>query len=198
MYYYISGVLVATETGAAVIDNHGIAYRMTASATTLARLSSKMNENVRLFTYLHVYQDGLELFGFFNQEELSAFRLLIAVSGVGPKAAMAILSQMTAEQLSVAVATGDAKAIARAPGVGQKTAARIILELKDKLAGQIGSDAQDSGGVPDAGASSALSEALNALMVLGYSRAQSAAALRGMDPGLTVEQMIPLALKKLS
>ena len=198
MYYYISGTLVATESGAAVVDNHGIAYRMTASATTLAKLSSKLNESVRLYTYLHVYQDGIELFGFFSQEELSAFRLLIAVSGVGPKAAMAVLSQMTAEQLALAVGTGDAKAIARAPGVGQKTAARIILELKDKLAGQISADPQDSGFSPDPGSASAMSEALNALMVLGYSRAQASGALRGIDPGLTVEQMIPLALKKLS
>lgn len=198
MYYYISGILVTTEPNAAIVDNNGIAYRMTVSGTTLAKLSSKLNEKVKLFTYLNVYQDGIDLFGFWSQEELSAFKLLISVSGIGPKAAMSVLSQMTPEKLAIAVSCGDAKMISRAPGVGAKTAARIILELKDKLAKQI--SAEDTGLVQKADLEvpeNNMTEALNALLVLGYSRGEAADVLKGMDPALTVEQMITAALKKL-
>ena len=198
MYYYISGILVTTEPNAAIVDNNGIAYRMTVSGTTLAKLSSKLNEKVKLFTYLNVYQDGIDLFGFWSQEELSAFKLLISVSGIGPKAAMSVLSQMTPEKLAIAVSCGDAKMISRAPGVGAKTAARIILELKDKLAKQI--SAEDTGYVQKADLEvpeNNMTEALNALLVLGYSRGEAADVLKGMDPALTVEQMITAALKKL-
>lgn len=198
MYYYISGTLVTTEPNAAVVDNNGIAYRMTVSGTTLAKLSSKLNEKVKLFTYLNVYQDGIDLFGFWSQEELSAFKLLISVSGIGPKAAMSVLSQMTPEKLAIAVSCGDAKMISRAPGVGAKTAARIILELKDKLAKQI--SAEDTGFVQKADLEvpeNNMTEALNALLVLGYSRGEAADVLKGMDSALTVEQMITAALKKL-
>lgn len=198
MYYYISGILVTTEPNAAIVDNNGIAYRMTVSGTTLAKLSSKLNEKVKLFTYLNVYQDGIDLFGFWSQEELSAFKLLISVSGIGPKAAMSVLSQMTPEKLAIAVSCGDAKMISRAPGVGAKTAARIILELKDKLAKQI--SAEDTGFVQKADLEvpeNNMTEALNALLVLGYSRGEAADVLKGMDPALTVEQMITAALKKL-
>ena len=198
MYYYISGILVTTEPNAAIVDNNGIAYRMMVSGTTLAKLSSKLNEKVKLFTYLNVYQDGIDLFGFWSQEELSAFKLLISVSGIGPKAAMSVLSQMTPEKLAIAVSCGDAKMISRAPGVGAKTAARIILELKDKLAKQI--SAEDTGFVQKADLEvpeNNMTEALNALLVLGYSRGEAADVLKGMDPALTVEQMITAALKKL-
>ena len=198
MYYYISGILVTTEPNAAIVDNNGIAYRMTVSGTTLAKLSSKLNEKVKLFTYLNVYQDGIDLFGFWSQEELSAFKLLISVSGIGPKAAMSVLSQMTPEKLAIAVSCGDAKMISRAPGVGAKTAARIILELKDKLAKQI--SAEDTGFVQKTDLEvpeNNMTEALNALLVLGYTRGEAADVLKGMDPALTVEQMITAALKKL-
>lgn len=199
MFYYISGKLVLTEANAAVIDNQGIAYKLTVSGSTHAKLSAKIGSDVKLFTYLNVREDGLDLFGFFTQEELNAYKLLTSVSGVGPKAAMSILSQMTPEKFAVAVGMGDAKAISKAPGIGPKIAARIILELKDKIAKQLSpaEAAEGLGGDDFAPAASNAEEALNALLVLGYSRSEGAAALRGMDPSLTLEEMITAALKKL-
>lgn len=198
MYYSISGTLVTTEPNAAIVDNNGIAYRMTVSGTTLAKLSSKLGAQVKLFTYLNVYQDGLDLYGFWSQEELSSFKLLISVSGIGPKAAMSILSQMTPEKLAVAVSCGDTKMISRAPGVGAKTAARIVLELKDKLAMQVSdADASDVHSSAGSGNADAPADAMNALLVLGYSRGEASEALRGIDKSLSVEDMITAALKKL-
>lgn len=198
MFYSITGTLVTTEINAAIVDNNGIAFYMTVSAKTHAKLSPKRGEKVTLFTYLNVREDGLDLFGFYTQEELNTFKLLITISGVGPKAALSILSQMTPEQFAVAVGTGDTKAIAKAKGLGAKTAARIILELKDKLAKQLAED--------DSPADSAaellpgrdnLSEAMNALLVLGYTRAEATAVLKTVDTTLPLEDMITAALKKL-
>jgi len=198
MFYSITGTLITTEINAAVIDNNGIAFYLTVSAKTHAKLSSKLNERVTLFTYLNVREDGLDLYGFYSQEELHAYRLLISVSGVGPKAAMSILSQMTPEQFALAVGTGDTKAISKSPGVGAKTAARIILELKDKIAKQLSSDddgiAQDTDLLPG---KDILSEAMNALLVLGYTRGEATAVLKTVDTTLTLEEMITAALKKL-
>ena len=198
MFYSITGTLVTTEINAAVIDNNGIAFYLTVSAKTHAKLSPKLGERVTLFTYLNVREDGLDLYGFYSQEELHAYRLLISVSGVGPKAAMSILSQMTPEQFALAVGTGDTKAISKSPGVGAKTAARIILELKDKIAKQLSSDddglAQDTDLLPG---KDNLSEAMNALLVLGYTRGEATAVLKTVDTTLTLEEMITAALKKL-
>ncbi|MCQ2432115.1 MAG: Holliday junction branch migration protein RuvA [Clostridia bacterium] len=199
MFYYISGKLVLTEANAAVIDNQGIAYRLTISGSTHAKLSSKIGGDAKLFTYLNVREDGLDLFGFYTQEELNAFRLLISVSGVGPKAAMSVLSQMSPEKFAVAVGMGDTKAISRAPGVGAKTAARIILELKDKIAKQLSQEeaAQGFSGDDFLPAKSNVEEAVNALLVLGYTRGEAASVLKGMDPAMPLEEMITAALKKL-
>ncbi len=197
MFYSITGTLVATELNAAIIDNNGIAYLMTISAKTHEKLSSKRGEKVTLFTYLHVREDGLDLFGFYKQEELNTFKLLITISGVGPKAALSILSQMTPEQFAVAVGTGDTKAIAKAKGLGAKTAARIVLELKDKIAKQIAEDEPLVGGAELLPGKDNLSEAVNALLVLGFTRAEATAALKTVDMTLPLESMITAALKKL-
>lgn len=197
MFYSITGTLVTTELNAAIVDNNGIAYYMTISAKTHEKLSSKRGERVTLFTYLNVREDGLDLFGFFAQEELNTFKLLITISGVGPKAALSILSQMTPEQFAVAVGTGDTKAIAKAKGLGAKTAARIVLELKDKIAKQIAEDEPLSGGAELLPGKDNLSEAMNALLVLGFSRAEATTALKTVDTTLPLEAMITAALKKL-
>ncbi len=199
MFYYISGKLVAVETSAAILDNGGIAYRLTISGATHAKLSAKIGGDAKLFTYLHIKQDGIELFGFFSQEELHAFELLISVSGVGPRAALSVLSQLSPEKFAIAVGTGDAKAISKAPGVGAKTAARIILELKDKIAKQLSVDTEEDNGsaTVDFPAADAVEEARNALLVLGYTRGEAAAALKGIDVTLPLEAMITAALKKL-
>ena len=158
---------------------------------------------VRLYTYMAVREDGVELFGFATVEELSSFRLLITVSGVGPKAAIAILSLLTPAKLALAICSDDKKTISRANGVGPKTAARIVLELKDKLKGAAfaaDADGDTSGAVPDVStaAPDKLSDAENALIVLGYSRAEAYAALRKIDTAnLEVDDIIRLALKQL-
>ena len=128
MFYHVRGILVVCESGFAVVECGGVGYSLTISLSTAERLGSKMNQEVRLFTHLAVREDGVELYGFATKEELSAFRLLISVSGVGPKAAMSILSQLSTEKFAYAVSTEDVKTLSRAPGVGAKTAARIILE----------------------------------------------------------------------
>ena len=179
---------------------------MTISKSTYYRLSGKENTNdVKLYTYMAVREDGTELFGFSSEEELSAFKLLITVSGVGPKAAISILSTLTPEKLALAICTEDKKAISQASGIGAKTAARIILELKDKLKADGIGEADDtsvstlgSAVAQDPDKSGKLSDAQDALTVLGYSKAEAANVLKGIDAeNLEVDDIIRLALKKL-
>lgn len=199
MYYYISGTLVMARLNTAVIDAGGIGYRMTISATTLGKLSGKEGQNAKLYTHFSVREDAHELYGFYAEEELNTFRLLIGVSGIGPKAAMAILSVLTPEKLAIAVASGDAKSIAKAQGVGAKSAARVVLELKDKMKAEIAAEGGDEGDLfaaIDAPASS-LADAEAALMVLGYTRQEALYALKGLDASKDAEMLIREALKKL-
>lgn len=198
MFYYLNGTLALTGVNFAVIDCGGVGYNLTVSGTTLSTLSAKTGSTVKLFTYLAVREDGVELFGFFSQEELSAFRMLISVSGVGPKAAMAVLTLLNAEKFAVAVSIGDAKLLAKAQGVGAKTAARIILELKDKIAKNLPSDGfKDTDVGSDAG-DNKLSDSLNTLMVLGYTRSEALTALRRVDTAaLGLEDIVKAALKLL-
>ncbi len=196
MFYSISGKLVTMETAAAVIDNHGIAYYLQISGKTHEKLASKLGADAKLFTYLNVKEDGIDLYGFYTQEELNAFKLLISVSGVGPKAAMSILSMLTPEKFAVAVGTGNEKAL-KAPGVGPKIAARIVLELKDKIAKELSASDGDFGGAATVSVGSNADEAVNALMVLGYTRGEAASALKGLGAELSIEELITAALKKL-
>lgn len=199
MFYHICGELVLTETNTAVVDCNGVGYKLTVSTNTQRRLTH-IGEKIKLYTYLCVREDGLELFGFYDMEEHSAFKMLISVSGVGPKAALNILSVMTPERFALAVTTGDTKAIAKAQNVGGKTAARIVLELKDKIAKEFSSDDMDSSIVESLTVSdkSRLSEAQNALLVLGYKQSEAMAALRGIDTEkMEIEDIIREALKKL-
>ncbi|MBE6552729.1 MAG: Holliday junction branch migration protein RuvA [Ruminococcaceae bacterium] len=208
MFYYISGKLAHLEAGVAVIDAGGVGYRLTISGTTYDAMppnrSVKEPPVVKLYTHMAVREDGIELFGFANETELSSFKLLISVSGVGPKAAMSILSLLTPEKFALAVCTDDKKTIAKANGIGPKTAARIILELKDKLMKEhAGEDLQaiseaDTQVAGRGGKRGVLSEATDALLVLGYSRAEALNALKDLntDTG-ELEEVIRLALKKL-
>ena len=204
MFYFIRGELALLEHNFAVVDAGGVGYKLTISGTTysaLAHSTSSEAPKVKLYSHLSVREDGVELFGFASLEELNLFRLLLSVSGVGPKAAISILTQLTPEKLALAVCTEDKKQISKAPGVGPKTAARIILELKDKLHSAAEASAE-SGDTPvstsssDAGSKSA--EALDALMVLGFNRAAALDALRGIDiENSELEDIIRTALKKL-
>lgn len=199
MFYYISGILALTTPTMAVIDCSGVGYKLTISANTLSKLAGKDGTKVKLYTYFSVREDAQELYGFFTEEEQLAFTMLISVSGVGPKAAIAILSVLTPEKLSLAISTGNAKEISKAQGVGAKTAARVVLELKDsagKLAGDSDLSAYDSTDTAPA-SDSKLSDVEAALTVLGYSRSEVAFALRGVDKSLDAEEIIRLALRNL-
>ncbi len=206
MFYYIKGPLVTSDPHMAVIDAHGVAYKLTISETTYRALPrTGAGTTVTLFTYLSVREDGMELFGFENERELSSFKMLISVSGVGPKAAMAILSLLTPEKFALAVCTEDKKAISRASGVGPKTAARIILELRDKLMRERDIDDDLSAAILDHSADAAgapvrgkLAEAQDALLVLGYSRTEAQNVLKSIDiQALSIEEIIKASLKKL-
>lgn len=200
MYYYIRGTLEVNEPTFAVIDACGVGYKLTISQTTHDGLPAKGSQ-VKLFTHLSVREDGMELFGFLTQEELSAFRLLIGVSGVGPKVAVSILSYLTPDKFAIAVTSEDKKLLSKANGVGAKTAARIILELKDKLGADMsfGSDAgfsENSGAAVPTGEN--LNDAIEALSVIGYTKAEILSALRGVDTSsMSVEEIFKAATKRL-
>ena len=152
-----------------------------------------------LYTYLHVSENAIDLFGFVDSNELSCFKMLITVTRVGPKAALSVLSNVTPERFALCVASGDAKTISKAPGIGLKTAQRIILELKDKMsreAAETGFAESFSGEIP-ADASNA-GEAISALVVLGYSQSEAASAVMKQDPALPVEELIKAGLRALS
>ena len=207
MFYYLCGKLTLLKNDVAVIDVGGAGYKLTISGTTYeampANRSVKEPPSVKLFTYLAVREDGIELFGFATETELATFKLLITVSGVGPKAAMSILSHLTPEKFALAVCTDDKKTISKANGIGPKTAARVILELKDKLMKEAGgSEAFTAVASPVPGAIAAkggkLAEATDSLMVLGYSRAEAMAAMKDMDIGnMELEEIIRMSLKRL-
>lgn len=198
MFYYLDGTLMEREPGLAVVDCGGVGYSLTVSLTTSDTLSAKVGSRVKLYTYLQVREDGVELFGFRDKDELDCFKLLIGVSGVGPKAAMAVLSVFTTDRFRLAVCTEDTKALAKAPNVGAKTAARIVLELKDKIAGMTLRTPQPGAAASTAPATGGkLGDAIEALMTLGYDRASAMSALSGLDAEkLSLNDLISQALRK--
>ena len=206
MFYYLNGELALRDINTCVIDCGGVGYKLTVSMLTSESLASKLGQKVKLFTYLAVREDGIELFGFGSNEERHAFNLLTGVSGVGPKAAMNILSVMSPDRLAMAVCTEDIKGISKAPNIGAKTAARIVLELKDKVAKDfLPSSTASEKSAGSVGATAAhttvsgnLAEATEALMVLGYDRSSVIKALGGIDPTLDTGMIIKAALKKLA
>ena len=198
MFCYLNGVVAEMEANLAVIDCGGVGYACATTNYTLSQL--KKGERAKLYTYMNVREDAVDLFGFSSQSELHSFKLLLGVSGVGPKAALAILSTNTPANLAMAVVMGDEKALTAAPGIGKKIAQRIILELKDKLAKEQASFGPDTGGsvpltvLPNDKAK----EAGAALAVLGYSGSEVAAALKGIDiDTLPLEEIIRQALKRM-
>ena len=206
MFYYVNGPLTELRSNLAVIEAGGVGYALTISDTTHAALASKMDrqspKTVKVYTHMSVREDGIELFGFASEDELSAFRLLISVSGVGPKAGISILSTLTPTKLAVAICTEDKKSLSKANGIGAKTAARIILELKDKLSKEstMSGESTDSNDLTTlaSGDRNKLSEVTDALIVLGYSRAEALNALRTIDVDHTsLEDCIRAALKQL-
>ena len=202
---FIKGKLAYLDPFFAVIDASGVGYKLTISQNThslLSRNSSTQDETVTLYTHMSVREDGIELFGFATVEEADAFKMLITVSGVGPKAAISILSQLSPQKLNLAICTEDKKSISQANGIGPKTAARIILELKDKLSKTFTSNSEDIFGEESPVAintkSNKLSDAQDALMALGYTRSEALNVLKTIDvASLEIDEIIRLALKKI-
>ncbi len=198
MLYSLTGKVVHIDTNALAVQCGGVAFYCAASLNTLRHVGA-VGDEVTLYTYLAVREDALDLFGFADQQELQCFKLLTGVTGVGPKAALAILSQLEPARLALCVASGDAKTITKAQGVGNKLAQRVVLELKDKFKSQVpasfGADAEAAGSLS---ACANCEEAVSALEMLGYARTEAAAAVGKLDSTLSAEELIRQALRSLS
>lgn len=206
MYYYLNGFLALLEPDRAVVDCGGVGYLVSITRKTYDSLAAggafnasgnTVGNNVKLLTYYVVREDAAELYGFFSERERDLFKMLIGISGVGPKAALAVLSVLSPDDFITAVAAQDARAISAAQGVGLKSAQKIILELKDKLTdwGLPTEEMTATSDAPSAG-NDMFKEAVNALVVLGYSRQESMGAIRKAS-GATLEELIRSALTKL-
>ena len=197
MIYSVNGTVEVIEPNLAVIDCGGVGYACRTTANTISQL--KIGETAKLLTYLAIREDAAELFGFADTAELNCFKMLISVSGVGPKAALSILSGMTPQSFALCVASGDSKTLTNAPGIGKKTAERIVLELKDKVSKQDVAAGVKGSPIPVvAAASNTVAEAVSALMVLGYTNTQATNALSGLDPASPADELIKAGLKKLA
>ena len=197
MLYYVSGKVAVLEPGLAVIDCGGVGYGCRVTAYTAGQL--KLNQNAKLYITESIREDAFDLYGFSNREEQRCYELLTSVNGVGPKAAMAILSAGGPQNFALAVMTGDEKMLTAAQGIGKKIAQRIILELKDKIGGggmELDFSAGSAAAAPaQQGSSAALAHA--ALQELGYSPAEISAALKGVDPNASTEEMVRHALRAM-
>jgi Holliday junction DNA helicase RuvA len=197
MLYSVRGKLIQTTATGAVVECGGVGFLCQTTLNTLKTL--KPGSEVMLYTYLNVREDAMELFGFATKTELDTFKTLISVSGVGPKAGLALLSELSPEQVAMAIATDDVKTITRAQGIGKKIAQRIVLELKDKLAKAAATDsgfaAVSATAVSAAGGN--VSKAIEALGVLGYAPAEVSPVLAEFDSNLPVEQLIAMTLRQM-
>ena len=198
MYAYIKGKVEYVDVDSFIIDNNGIGYRILTSTNVTSKL--KIHDDITTYTYLNVREDALALFGFLSNEEVAVFKLLISVSGIGPKGALAIMSQLTLDELRLAVISEDYKAIARANGIGPKTAQRAVIELKDKFkledvfaGGEMSDDLSDNAN------DDIITETAMALTSLGYSNVEALRAIKKIDGAdkMSVEELLKAALKKL-
>ena len=192
MYYSVRGNVIHLGQNIAVVECGGVGYKCQTTINTLKNL--KLNTEAKLYTYLNVREDAMELFGFYTEEELSAFKTLIGVSGVGPKVGIAILSVLSPQQIALAIASDDLKSITMAPGVGKKLAQRIVLELKDKFKINTNSESVIKGAKTTAAVGN-IPKAIEALSVLGYTAADVSPFISTLDPNLPVEQLIGETLK---
>ena len=201
MYSYIKGEIVEIFEDIIVVENHGIGYNIRIPGSILDSLDG-IGQHVKIYTYTYIREDAMQLYGFLTRDDLNVFKLLLGVSGIGPKGALAILSTIRPDDLRFAILSGDAKAIAKSPGIGLKTAQKVILELKDKLtleeavdlkrdavAGQPGRTAEPLG--------IAREDALEVLTALGYSPTEAIKAVRNVEitEGMTAENVVKQALK---
>lgn len=199
MISYIRGELVALESDKAIVDVQGVGYGIYMPEQSLSLLGP-LGCEVKIHTYLNVREDALQLFGFLTRDDLEVFRLVIGVSGIGPKGGLNILSCLSADELKFAVLSGDAKAICAAPGIGKKTAEKLIIELKDKLNLEEMLKPQSTASVDvpvDGRGNDIQAEAVQALVALGYGSAESLKAVRQVTDYTTVEDILKEALKKM-
>ncbi len=198
MIYNLRGTLTVADVNYIVVECSGVGFKCFTTLNTVKDLG-RVGDEVNVFTHLAVREDTMDLYGFATVAELDAFKLLITVSGVGPKAAAAVLSELTPDKLALCIASGDAKAITRAQGVGKKTAERIVLELKDKM-GAIASEnvSQSVINASSAVADNETAEAVAALVALGYSQSDASMVVGAMDKSLSVDEMIRQGLKQLA
>ena len=201
MFYYLNGHAKPVDSQSVVMDVGGVGYLLNVSSYTMGDVMNSQKEGITLYTYMAIREDAVELYGFSQEIELDTFRLLINVSGIGPKAALSILSTMTPSGLSSAIIAEDKKAISNAPGVGAKTAARVILELKDKITKvaplEEGEDIVSDNSAVTNGNSHAVSDVENSLASLGYTKSEISSVMSHIDKNGDVESMIKQALKYL-
>ena len=197
MFYYLNGTVALMDAGLVVLDVGGVGFSV--QTTSWSQGQMKTGAQCKLYTHCNIREDAFDIFGFTTREELRCFQQLVSVTGVGPKAALAILSTATPKGLTMAVLTGDEKSLTMAPGVGKKLAQRILLELKDKMGAVQEIDFSDGGGstIPAALSEDAGVQAAQALGALGYSQNEIAAALKNVDKTLSVEDMIRQALRQM-
>lgn len=203
MISYIRGTLAEKNEDSAVVEAHGVVYQIFVPVPVLSELPP-LGESVKIYTYFSVREDGMSLFGFLSRQDLAMFKQLIGINGIGPKSALGILSALRPDVLRMAVASGDAKTISRAPGVGPKTAQRIILDLKDKIRPEdvLAGGLEESLAVPEeiSGVGQAGKEAVEALTALGYSAAEAAGAVKKVKitEEMTAEDVLKGALRHLA
>jgi len=198
MYAYIKGKIEHISDDSFIIENNGIGYFIMSSANVIGKLS--VHEQTTVYTYLHVREDGVALFGFLTQDEITVFKMLISVSGIGPKGALAIMSVLTVDELRIAVLSEDHKAIAKANGVGAKTAQRVVIELKDKFKlDDVLSGIADENELPDTGSNDIITETAMALTSLGYSNVEALRAIKKVKDAdkMSVEDLLKSALKHI-
>ena len=193
----LRGTLIHTDNVSAVVECSGVGFRLAVTKNTLYRLPQKGQE-VFLYTFLAVREGALDLYGFIDADELEAFKLITAVNGVGAKIGIAILSEFSPSQLRIYIASGDAKALTAASGVGIKLAQRIVLELKDKVGAIETDDGIDLKAVGNATLNSSTKEAVAALVSLGYTQSEASLAVGRLDTSLSTEELIKQALKQLA
>ncbi len=197
MIYSVRGKLIYTDTSTAVVECGGVGLKCSTSLATLRKLPP-VGGDVLLLTYMNVREDAIDLFGFYDQAELDMFKLITSVSGVGPKLALSILSEFEPDRLTLFIASGDSKSITRASGVGAKLAQRIVLELKDKVGAAGFAGNSDAAAMASSVSGASISEAVEALVSLGYSQSEAALAVSKLDATLPVETLIKEGLKALA
>lgn len=194
----LRGRLIYSEKDYIIVECGGVGFKCNVSLNTIGKLP-KLNSDIFIYTFMSVKEDAIDLFGFFSLEEIDCFKLLLSVSGVGPKMAIALLSEFTADRIMLLIASGDAKSLTAASGVGNKLAQRIVLELKDKVGTTFNvANVGDIAAVGNANVATNSKEAISALVSLGFSQSDAAMAVSKFDSSLSTEELIKLSLKELS